>query len=161
MKSLSNFIVESSDNFPIKSVDTIYLMDENEKKPIGIKVKKVFRVSQYHYIFELENNKFDIKSIEPKFFGGSNTSIEELLQDNPTVLGYKNTKTGKIEEDTKWFYFSTSKEGIKKTLENKYADKLNSLVTQLNNKQKEIDEINKQIADINSKIEVDMSESKK
>lgn len=161
MKSLQNFIAESSGDYAINSGDTIYLMDENDKKPIGIKVKNVFRVSQYHFIFELENNKFDIRSIEPKFFNGSNTTLEELLQDNPTVLGYKNTKTGNRKEDIKWFYFSTSKEGIKSTLENKYADKLNSLVTQLNAKQKEIDEINKQIADINSKIEIDMSESKK
>lgn len=156
MKSLSNFIFESSQEY-IKSGDIIYLMKRGDKKPISVKVANVSKTANFYLAIELDNNSYGINMIEVKCFDDVN-SLDELLQDNTTVLGYKDNKSS---NNSEWLWFSTSKEGIKKSLENKYGDQLNSLIKDLNNKQDEINNIKKQIEELQSKMEVDMSESRK
>ena len=149
MKSLVHFINEDNADSLLKVGDELWIMPENEKKPISVKITEIkFCGDGSVFGYSISDNTYKITFFQinsSSSFKDYNSS-EDFLNDNTVCWAWYNLKK---REGAGLIYVSLSKEGIQKILNNKYADK----IAEINS---EIERLTAELKDINNKIALDL-----
>lgn len=149
MKSLLEFINENVTDKFLNKGDELWIMPENEKKPIKVKIEKLsyYEDNVVHGYYISDNSyKISFFQISPESSFNDYESVEELLKDNTVCWAWYNLKK---REGAGLIYVGLNKEDIQNILNNKYA----SRIAEINS---EIEKLTKELKDINDKLALDL-----
>lgn len=150
MKSLSQFIVEKVTDDLLKKGTEIWIMPENETKPVKVKIEDIGHRDNTGTIwgYFISNNNYNIECFDISTQSAHNNynSVEDFIAANTVCWAWRDLKNGRT---AGLIYVGLTKEDIQNIINSKYADR----IAQINS---EIGKLDKELKDINSKLALDL-----